>query len=374
MEDRDDPAHCLRRFPDYFPGPERWGTGRSPNRPADLLTSGICQPPVHSLALSAIVKAARRNGATERRSAEEFLRATLDRWLAWHDWLATVRDPDRTGLLEIHHSWESGMDNSPRWDAPYSRVVPGTMDPFVRRDTAHVQDANERPTDTDYRRYLWLVDQMADACYDDAAVARTVDFRVSDVFSSALLALASDVLAELAESVGRRSAGTHLRDIAQRFRDGVTAAVSPETGLARDRDLRTGEWLSTATIGGFAPLLCGGAPGVVAAQRAQFMGPEWCGHPELRYAVPPSTSPADASFRPRRYWRGPQWPVISWLFARAAAERGDVELAEALREESLRQLSDASFAEYYHPFTGEPLGSRHQSWTAAVALDWSMVR
>jgi hypothetical protein len=29
------------------------------------------------------------------------------------------------------------------------------------------------------------------------------------------------------------------------------------------------------------------------------------------------------------------------------------------------------FAEYFEPFTGESLGSPQQSWTAAVALDWS---
>ncbi len=29
------------------------------------------------------------------------------------------------------------------------------------------------------------------------------------------------------------------------------------------------------------------------------------------------------------------------------------------------------FAEYFDPFTGKPLGSQQQSWTAAVALDWS---
>ena len=29
------------------------------------------------------------------------------------------------------------------------------------------------------------------------------------------------------------------------------------------------------------------------------------------------------------------------------------------------------FAEYFEPFTGMPLGSSQQSWTAAVALDWS---
>ena len=38
--------------------------------------------------------------------------------------------------------------------------------------------------------------------------------------------------------------------------------------------------------------------------------------------------------------------------------------------EGLRQASDGTFAEYYEPFTGEPLGSMQQSWTAAAVLDW----
>jgi hypothetical protein len=358
----------------YFPGPERWRTELSPSRPAGPPTSGICQPPVHSLALAAIVSTARRRSAADRRAAEEFLRTTFDRWLMWHDWLANVRDPDGTGLVAIHHSWESGMDNSPRWDAPYSRVAVGAIEPFARRDTAHVEDVAERPTDDDYRRYIWLVDQMAAARYDDAVLARTLDFRVADVFTSALLALASDVLAELADDIARRADAAHLREMAGRFRRGVAATISAETGLARDRDLRTGEWLSTPTIGGFAPLLCGGDPALVAEQRELFLGPQWCGHPDLQHAVPPTTSPSAPQFRPRRYWRGPQWPVVTWLFGRAAVERGDVDLAAALREESLRQLADGSFAEYYHPFTGAALGSREQSWTAAVALDWSVAR
>ena len=44
--------------------------------------------------------------------------------------------------------------------------------------------------------------------------------------------------------------------------------------------------------------------------------------------------------------------------------------AEALRRGALDQLSAGGFAEYFKPFTGEPLGSDEQSRTAAVALDW----
>jgi hypothetical protein len=49
---------------------------------------------------------------------------------------------------------------------------------------------------------------------------------------------------------------------------------------------------------------------------------------------------------------------------------GDEERAENLRQVRLKALADASFAEYFEPFTGEPLGSDDQSWTAAVILGW----
>ena len=96
------------------------------------------------------------------------------------------------------------------------------------------------------------------------------------------------------------------------------------------------------------------------------MSPSFIGNPELGRPLPPSTSPHDPGFDPRSYWRGPLWPVIDWLLW-WALER---QLAERLRESSLQQIAEGGFAEYFEPFTGEPLGSKEQSWTAAVALDW----
>jgi hypothetical protein len=61
---------------------------------------------------------------------------------------------------------------------------------------------------------------------------------------------------------------------------------------------------------------------------------------------------------------------MTWLLGWALRRHGFTRHAARLREETLRQLRDLQFAEYYEPFTGEPLGSRDQSWTAAVALDW----
>jgi glucosylglycerate hydrolase len=52
---------------------------------------------------------------------------------------------------------------------------------------------------------------------------------------------------------------------------------------------------------------------------------------------------------------------------------GESKRADRLRAASLDQLRHIDFAEYVEPFTGEPLGSLDQSWTAAVALDWLAV-
>jgi glucosylglycerate hydrolase len=355
---------------DYFPGFDRWGTESARARPSGIKSSGICQPPVHAIALRHILDRGRANGGADQEAAETFLAESFDGWLAWHRWLATVRDPDAAGLIEIHHGWESGFDNSPRWDGPYARVQAGTVPAFTRRDTLHVADTGERPDDSEYTKYLWLVQQMASVEYDDEAVRNVVDFRVRDVFFSAIMAAASDVLAALGEEIGRSSDAGELRDFARRFRDGVASTIDPLSGLARDYDILAKEWISTETVSGFAPLVSGGGEPLLAAQRKLLLGPDWMGHPGLRFPLPPSTSPSSAAFRPRTYWRGPVWPFLNLLLGWAAHRDGQNEIYQALKAASLDQLADLQFGEYYEPFTGEPLGSLNQAWTAAACLEW----
>jgi len=111
--------------------------------------------------------------------------------------------------------------------------------------------------------------------------------------------------------------------------------------------------------------------------------PRWFGEPPEGHGCRPGRSlgkcaarlcvgraEAAASFRPREYWRGPQWPVVAWLLGWAFGRRGWAERAELLRQEGMRLVGHGHFAEYYEPFTGEPLGSMRQSWTAAAVLDW----
>ncbi|WP_182113201.1 MULTISPECIES: glycoside hydrolase 100 family protein [unclassified Actinotalea] len=354
----------------YFPGPERWRTERATAAPSAVRTSGICQPGVHSLALAVIGSQARANGGEDAELFRDFLGRTFDAWFAWHRWLGDVRSANPVGLVEIHHGWESGMDNSPRWDEAYRRVSVGALEPYVRQDLRHVSDAGERPSDRDYDRYVWLLDQLASVAYDDAAARDVVDFRVGDVFFTALHALSSELLAGLGDGIARHDQAAELRAMSRRAGDAVAATVSPTTGLARDADLRAGGWLHAETVGGFAPLVCGAPAPLHDDLVALLMGERWCGHPDLHRPLPPTTSPGSPAFVSHNYWRGPQWPVLTWLMSWSLAHHGHHDEAGALREAGLGQLADLRFAEYYDALDGRPLGSMAQSWTAAVALAW----
>ena len=357
----------------YFPGPEHWSSAAdSPDAPPDPdRTSGLCQPPVHAIAALRILQVAeaRGEGATE---AREFLREVYPKLLAWHRYLATQRDPEESGLVTIYHPWESGMDNSPRWSAALERVEVGEIPEYERLDLEHVPDPSERPTGLEYDRFIWLVEVIKEARVDDAVLYDTSPFLVKDVLASAILVRANEALLDIAEVA--RAPGvdlTKIRAWIERGRQGLDGCWDPELGLCLDYDLRAGEPLRARTIAGFAALIAGPErPDRLEALIRVLDSHVFTGNPHLRWPLPPSTSPDQAGFQPRNYWRGPVWPVMNWLLWWSLEKSGERKRAAQLKNYALAQLSDGCFGEYYEPFSGEALGSDDQSWTAAVVLDW----
>jgi glucosylglycerate hydrolase len=357
----------------YWPGPAQWECARfSEEAPAGTPTSGICDPPVHAIAVDRILAVASAADGHEYELTQGWAAHLYPKLLAWHRFLARERADKATGLMTLFHGWESGTDNSPRWDVPYAGVEVGPDLPvYVRRDKAHVSSAAQRPTDSEYDRYLWLIEEAKQAGYDAGLLRESGSFQVGDVLFTAIYAAASDLLAKLAVQFRKPDDAAELKDYAAQARAAVFCHVNEVSGLAADVDLKTGAWLRTETIAGFAPLIAGAMPGYMRQRLVSLLtGPRWAGHPGLRWALPPSTSPYSAAFNPECYWRGPVWPVFTWLLTWALHRDGEAAVASRLRSASLEQLGDETFAEYYQPMTGAPLGSLNQSWTAAAALDW----
>ena len=278
------------------------------------------------------------------------------------------------GLAECFHCFPYDVPPDAKPCQALARIEVARPRPYTRLDTRQVADPSQRPTNWDYDRYLWLVGLLRKYRYDDAEIYRRYPFLIKDVFFSAVLVAANAALLGLAGVAGASDGDRgQLACWLDRGREGLARRFNAESGLCLEYDVRNGVDIRLRTFASFAPLFAGTADaGQRVAQMRLLDSGDFCGDPRLRWRLLPSTSPAEPVFEPRNYWRGPVWPVNNWLLWHSLSLLGYSGRADELRRDSLDQIAaDGEFAEYFEPFSGKPLGSPRQSWTAAVALDWS---
>jgi hypothetical protein len=350
----------------YFPGPEFWQTELSPEAPAHPRTSGIVQPPVHATAVWQIY----RNAADVER-AEAFLRELMPKLAAWHDYLYRERTRDGQGLVEIWHPWESGADNSPLWDEALARIRPARAEiPDYQRVDTEVVDSSQRPTNAEYDRYAYLVKCYRDRAYDQARIREECPFAIQDVLFNALLVQAGEDLAAIARVVDEDP--EPFERAAATTRASLDAKLwSEPDGMYLDYDVRARTPIAARTWGGLAPLYCGVTP--ERANRLLATVREFAVTLNSGWAVP-SVSAGDPSFDPARYWRGPVWPMTSWVIHLGLQRHGFDDEAQQLRSTQLGLARSGGFWEHYNAKTGEGQGTEHLSWTAAIVLDLLLAR
>jgi hypothetical protein len=347
----------------YFPGPAFWQAPSPPAMPGGA-TTGLIQPPVHAVAAWEIYRRSR----TEAALAE--LRWFYPRLVAQQEYLLNRRDAGGAGLPAIVHPWESGLDNSPSWDAPMTEVpVDDELLRRYRRQDLRAAHADHRPTDVDYCRYIFIAETYRDSGYADVELADRHPFVVECPNLAALTAAAERALAEIAAVVGADPA-PHLAR-AER----ITAAIvrrlyDPVNGTFHALDVRTGKLSPVRCVNGLIPLILPDLPAEhVAAILAEAASPRF-GLPTAAGGYPvPSYDRTAADFDPVRYWRGPTWININWLLWRGLRTHGRADLAARLRTSMLDLIRREGCFEYYHPDTGEGVGAPAFSWTAALALD-----
>ena len=346
----------------YFPGPEFWQTERSADAPASPRTSGIVQPAVHGTAVWEVYRK-----AADRERAAAFARELLPKLIAWHEYLYRERTRDGVALVEVWHPWETGMDNSPLWDDALSRIelTPGGVPAYTRVDV-EVAVREERPSDSDYDRYAYLVGLFRELAYDAERIRDATPFAVRPVLFNALLVQSNRDLAELARSVGADPGP--LDDWADRTAAELEGLWDEQTGIYRDFDVLVGKTLSSWCASGLAPLYAG-IPGPERA--ARMLATTFASGLEVGAGGWAATSlpPDDPRFHPRLYWRGPVWPILNWVLHRGLARYGFLELAERIRKTVVELARDGGFWEHYDPLTGKGHGGDSFSWTAALVLD-----
>jgi hypothetical protein len=321
-------------------------------------TSGITQPPNPALALWRLY-----SGSSNKRDLMPFLEKAYDGLKQYHDFLLTVRDPNREGLAAIFHPWACGIDNP---DC-YNGLIEATRKELAakgyeqrikkRKDITNVIAAH-RPGERDYECYGRLIGFFVAHDFDQDAIYNKSPFVVQDVLFNSILAESISSLAEVANVLAENykacdpeKAEHYSREraendsLASKVREAIMGKLyDPETGMFYNFDLRGNRLLKIPTIHSISPLFGKVAEGNQADRLIeQLTNPEMFS-PREGLSVP--TTPVNSpTFDNVRYWRGPVWPVTNWIIANGV-ENYDRDLARKLREQTVGLVAEG------HDLTG----------------------
>lgn len=336
----------------YFPGPEVWRTGRP------VPTTGITQPAVAGFALRRIL-----DRSSDREKYADRARQAVKKIHAWHDWFYRTRDPKGSGLVALIHPWEAGRDNSVDWDEAFTRVPTEGVEPFKRRDTSHA-NPDHRPTDEQYKRYIYLVQLFRSLNWDTAKLHDASPFRVVDPGFNAILIRSCADLAALAEWLGEEEIAAQSRAFAAKGLQALETLWSDVHGQYLCLDRVSGKLVDSPSVGGLLAAFCA-IPQARAAAIARRI--EALSH-ACTYLVP-SHDPLDPRFDSKRYWRGPVWLIVNYMIADGLEAAGEKAMSDRITADSLKLIDRGGFAEYYDPITGEACGGGSFTWTAAMVIE-----
>jgi hypothetical protein len=299
--------------------------GNAPNPHADFwgraATSSITQPPMYGHALADL----------SRRGIEipgGMLEAATDGL-----WFLLARRGRVEGLVALCHPWESGADDSPRWDHWYGTrwskerafAVKGELLEAVQRSPGGAPVGNP-------------------------------SFRVASASFNALVAFNARELASVTGDDRLAAAGHELAEA-------LDARWSDELRTWTD----AGDSASSSGRARTVDALCGVLVSPTAAHVQQAI--ESLVDP-LAYGGrcgPAGVHRADPTFDGHSYWRGSSWPQLSYLLWVGARRVGDDDAAATLAAACVEGALRSGLAEHWDPDRGTGLGAIPQSW-AGLAL------
>jgi glycogen debranching enzyme len=231
------------------------------------------------------------------------------------------------GLVALCHPWESGCDDSARWDH-WGAAGRGWFDA-----KGALLSSIERS--------------------DTGAPIANPAFAVGGASFNALVAFNALELGRAVDDDDLVAGGDELADaVASRWDDDRRTWVddgSSEDGSGRVRTV------DALLVGLVRPRDDASAQLVDPAAHGAAFGPT-------------GTHRSEPSFDPRAYWRGGTWPQIAYLLWLASTRSRSDDVAASLSRSIHAGVVRSGFAEYWEPDTGEGLGAVPQSWATLALL------
>ncbi len=361
----------------YYPPSDQWQTTAFTRH--GIKTSGITDPPLLAIAVEYVC----RHSSNEQRK-RDFLKTMLPSLMAYHDYLKYYRDPEACGLLTVVHPWESGTDDSPRWDSILKRIDPNDIPDSLKdnvdrnRKDIRVHSSEERPTEVDYYRYIYLIELFKELSWDYKKIVQQSPFAVKDILFNSVWQRANEALATLLSSYGWQKEADKYQQWAEQTRMALTNTWDQASKQYCDIDVTQGNYQAIAvpTNAMFMPLYAG----AVADQQLEIVLRRLSQPGEFSTAYPvPSTAINSRYFDKDRYWRGPTWPITNFFIIEGLKRyknrhAGVAQQAKLLTARTIQMIEENGFWEYFDPVEDgtkaheKGMGFSSFSWTAAILI------
>ncbi|KAJ1567603.1 hypothetical protein HK405_005411 [Cladochytrium tenue] len=284
-----------------------------------------------------------------------FLKEQIPKVAAYLDWWRTTRDLG-DGLVVTVHPWETGIDASPAFDAPWHFTPTGSA--LLDYTTLYLKF----PELQSYYANTWDNNYTAILAQTKAQSSVTADwFVVQDIAINTLVAVGWAVLGDLVSIYDTTTAATyyaknkaHEAAIQSRMWNGTLGRF---VTTYKDQD---GTWQSTSvqTIQSIFPLLL---RSLTSTQRAALIadvtntGKFWTTYPF------PSVSKAESTYTPKYVynllWRGPSWGFTNWFVVQGLLYVGRTDLASTAVDRWSAAINASGVWEMWNPDTGVGYGA-----------------
>lgn len=360
----------------YFPAPNIWQAKSK----LGLDITGISQPPVFGYALKRALELQVPSKEDEPRIRELF-DVAFDYQKFWYE----HRDPEGNGLVVTVHPWETGRDNCAEWDQFLDRVRERQsykdfdFDASLRMDNRRCVDPLHRPTDENYKMFIYLLENLKATNYSiqdaQGQYRDDIPFCMQDIGIISMLQLANDALIELCDEYGSTAQKVQL----EAWRDLTTKNVrdvlwNDSDNCYQSRDVHTGQ-LTQVTNGSYLSFATN-IPTATQISKMLNILDDWQENMNVKFNIP-SIAPDHKSFESERYWRGPTWTIVNYVVvmgllnqAKRYDDKAFYDAASSLMAQTLTLIDDdPDFYEYHDPLTGKGCGDKDFGFTSVALLE-----
>jgi hypothetical protein len=282
----------------------------------DGYTPWTTQPPVLAVAVDAVLSKAWDEG---------FAKRALSALVKYDEWFRAARDKDGDWLYSYLDPYETGWDDSPRWDEAVEGYRAG------RRRCG----------------------------YERCSMAP-----VEAVDLNSLIYLQRRIAARLAERLGDRETAEEYNEMAEKTAEAIRGLMwDEEDGFFYDVYEDAHEKIRVKTPAAFVALFAG----VATAEQAEALVGHIFSPREFWTAFPiPSVSADERVYDPAGYWRGRSWINLIWFAYKGLRKYGYYAEASRLFARALEVFAKAPCRENYNSATGEPMGAPDFGWSTLI--------